>query len=122
MVRKSLSLGNIFYVVFSGTFFTSWMECKIKEEYMKNPRKRYPDVIITSNCPGWSSITTDCTDFFLSKRVKYVTIYTHLIVLRGKEKKSLPLLSQYAGEHQGLFFFKLKFSKNNFNYFSFTFM
>jgi hypothetical protein len=98
------------------------MECKIKEEHMNNPRKKYPEVSIRPNCRGWSSITTDCTDFFLSNSGKHIAISMHLIVLRGKEKKSLPLLSQYAGEHQGLFFFKLNFSKNNFNYFSFTFM
>jgi hypothetical protein len=80
------------------------MECKIKE-HMNNRRKKYPDILIQPNSSAWSSISEYYNNFCLSNSAKPLTISTHRIVFRGKEEKPLPLLFQYAGEHQGLFFF-----------------
>ncbi|CAF1203152.1 unnamed protein product [Adineta steineri] len=85
-----------------GEFFKRWLECLINPDYIDNPPTAHPKFHV-SLTGRFSSILNAANRFYKKTNISGFGMSSHHVVLRAKEQKQLPPLSNerasYTGSH-----------------------
>jgi hypothetical protein len=103
MCSKNATMGlkgltDFIFVI--GKYFKEWLECHVKIEYTINSFTSAPSVYVTTN-GRFPSIYDAAQEFYDDTKITCFNIKSHHVVLRSKEKKKLPCLSNDPLSYSG---------------------